>query len=552
MKRLQHLIAIATVGVLLSAPADAARPSCAGGVFVSHAPATSPVPPLLVLGEGGRVAAIGSCTIKVQKGSRKWPVRAKLVGCDGAPRKVTLRGRWTAGCDGLTIALRGKRFRHDLAATRSACGDGFVDVAGGETCESASDCGLAQQCTACGCEDTDCIPGALEAALGLDPGTADSDHDGFDDGQEDSDGDGVANCDELAHGTALNDTDSDDDGSTDGEEAANRTDPLDPLSKVLAPGDVVTAAIGQAGEADGYAFRIDVPSRHVLLRAVDLDGSEPFRICVNTYDADGDLYGAQRCGDSVARVVRNFGPGTYTIVVTDSDGADPGAYRLQYLPIEPAAATTLPVGPEAFVDGDLPRGLLHLYRFTLAATRRVAVRAGERGPVAPSVRAFEPCFAVLTEAGDPLPDAQDCNGTNAARDVAIAPGTYYVLVSDEIDDADGPYRLRMLPLQPDFAHDLAAGPQCRTLDGWGEDVDVHRITLETPSTVGIVLSQQSNEPGFQPCLRLWSETTLNAFYGTAECSGPVALSLPLAAGTYYATVHDDFRTSPGSYCLAWQ
>jgi hypothetical protein len=546
-------LAVAITAILLGlSPAAQAAPACPGGRFVAHARAESVAPLLLVVGDDGRLSALGDCTVKPQKGERKWPLRAKLTGCEDAPRRVSLRGRWTDGCHGLTLAMRGKRFRRSLAASESACGDRLVDVVRHEECESFSDCAPRGTCgDDCRCQDidmlptddTDCIPGALEARLGLDRSNPDSDGDGIDDGAEDLDGDGLPNCDEVARGTKLDDVDSDDDGASDLEEVTAGTDPLRPQSQTILPGEIVEGEITDAGRGSRYRFDLDSP-RHVLIRAVDTTGRSSFGLCINTSDAAGAAQGGPKCGDLVANLARDFAAGTYTIVVSEVHRAETGTFQLEFLPLEATGETALPTGPDALVDAELPApGFLRIHSFTLDGPRLVSVRIEARGAGA----GLEPCFVVLTEGGERVPNSERCDGgTRSDRDVELAAGRYFVVVSDENNTSDGSYRLRVLPFHPAFARDLSSGAQCRTFDGL-EDLDIYRITLPDEAA-RVVLSQESSEPGFMPCLRLWDENGLNLLLGSDGCTGPITVS-PLPAGTYYATVHDDLRNATGSYCL---
>ena len=526
---------------------------CPGGRFVGRAQAESVAPLLLVVGNRGRLSAVGGCIVKPQKRGRKWPLRAKLIDCDGAPRTVRLRGRWTDDCQMLTLAMRGRRFRRDLVAHQSTCGDQLVDVTRQEECESFSDCAPRETCgNDCRCknvdtlptDDNDCIPGALEARLGLDRTNPDSDGDGVDDGAEDLDGDGLSNCDEVARGTKLDDADTDDDGASDFEEVMAGTDPLRAVFETIVPGQIVDGEITAADQGTGYTFELDFP-RHVVIRAVDTTGRSSFGLCINTSDAAGTPQGAPKCGDVYAHLARDLPAGTYNIVVSEVHRTETGTFQLQFLPLEATDDTALPTGPDAFVDAALPGpALLRIHSFTVDGPRLVSVRIEARDGGA----GLEPCFVVLTNGGEQVPNSQRCNGdTRADRDVELSAGRYFVLVSDKNNTSDGAYRLRVLPFDPAFARDLSSGAQCRTLDGI-EDLDIYRITLSDDDSARVELSQESSEPDFTPCLRLWGEDGLNLLLGSEGCTGSIVVS-PLPPGTYYATVHDDLRNAAGSYCL---
>jgi hypothetical protein len=544
--------AIAAVLSLLPLAAQAA-PSCPGGGFVARAFAESVEPEVLVVGDDGRVSRLGSCTVKPRKGRRSWPLRARLTECEGTPTKVMLRGRWD-GCNQLVVTLRGKKFRRNLNASRSRCGDGFIDTTSNEQCESASDCRAREDCgdDDCRCQDidvlpgddADCIPGTLEARLGLNRASPDTDGDGVDDGAEDLDGDGLLNCDEVARGTALDDVDTDHDGASDSEEVTAGTDPLTPVLRMLLPGEVVGGEITPTDRGDGYQFVLDA-DRRVIIRAVDASGSSAFTLCTATFDTEGKRRGPTRCGN-IAHLSNDLPAGSYTISVWGEMANQSGEYRLQYLPLDDSLENAVPRTPDTFVDASLPGpfGLWNLHRFTVDSTRRVTVRIEAR-EILPG---FQPCFAVLRTDGTQVQESNRCSAVRADRDVELTAGTYFVAVSDEEDTSTGPYRLRVLQFHADFARDLSSGVQCQTFDGWGEDFDLYRIDPEGSDQ--LMLTQTSNEEGFRPCLRVWDQNGTQLLPPPDEntCTGPTTVELPSAG--YYASVHDDSRNATGSYCLA--
>ena len=541
---------IAIGAILLCFPLTA-QPAvkCGGGRFVAHA-AAEPVPPVLVVvGDNGRVSGLGSCKVHPQKGGRKWRLRAKLTGCADAPRKVSLRGRWADGCDALTLSMRGKRFRRTLDARQSACGDGFVDGARNEQCESFADCPPRETCSNdCRCldigtlpsDDTDCIPGALEARLGLDRTKPDSDGDGIDDGAEDLDGDGLSNCDEVARGTKLDDVDTDGDGSSDLAEVMAGTDPLTAPRQVLRPGEIVSGEIAPDA-VRRYRFELDSP-RHVLIRAIDTTGDDTFVMCVSTVDGAGTSQGPKTCGDGFAHVARSFAAGTYDIGVWELDATGSRTFQLQYLPLEEGPETTLPAGPDAQVEGELSGGLARIHGFVLDGPRRVTVRieAHEDGTD------FEPCFWILTAAGERVPQSIRC-GPKGDRDVNLAAGSYFVVVTGKDNTSSGAYRLRVLPFEPAFARDLSTEVQCRTLDG-PEDFDIYRLDLSSKPSE-LILTIVPGESEYLPCVGLWDEQA-KPLFGVGPCSGPG--EIVLRTGTYYATVHADPLDATGFYCVSLQ
>ena len=547
-------LTLTLAGVVLSLLPRAAHgaSTCPGGDFIGRAFAESVDPTVLAIGDDGRVSRFAECTVKPHKGRRSWPLRARLTKCEGLPAKVTLRGRWD-GCNELVVTLRGRKFRRTLGATRSRCGDGFIDRTNNEQCESASDCRVREDCSDvdCRCEsvdvlpgdDGDCIPGSLEARLGLNRASPDTDGDGVDDGAEDLDGDGLTNCDEVARGTALDDVDTDHDGATDAAEVAAGTDPLTPVLREIAPREVVGGTITPTDRGDAYQFVLD-DDRRVIIRAVDISRSATFSLCAATFDTEGKRRGPARCGNAVAYLSNDLPAGTYAISVYGEQPNQSGEYRLQFLPLDDDPAIGLRRDPDTFVDASLPApfGLWNVHRFTVDGTRRVSVRLEARELTA----GFEPCFAVLRPDGSQVEASNRCSAQRADRDVELTSGTYYVVVSDQGDTNVGPYRLRVLQFHPDFARELSGGPQCRTLDGWS-DLDIFRIDPEGADQ--LTLTQESSEEFFRPCLRVWDQAGVQLLPPPEvnSCTGPITIDLP--AGGYYASVHDDSRDATGSYCL---
>lgn len=526
----------------------AAAPRCQGGHFVAQAVAERVPPVLLVVGNKGHLIGLGDCTVKRLRGTRKWPLRAKLVDCPDLPPRVSMRGQWTDGCDGLVLSMRAKRFRRDLTAGPSICGDHFIDASRNETCESFADCGPRQTCgDDCRCtdigtlpsDDTDCIPGPLEARIGYDRSKTDSDGNGIDDGAEDFDGDGLSNCDELTRGTKLDDPDSDGDGVSDGAEVLAGTDPLKPQLDLLHPGQIVSGQIAP-GSVLRYQFALAAPG-HVLIRAIDTTGGNVLALCLSTTDAAGVGQGPKKCGDGFANVARSFAAGTYTVAFWELDQTATRTFQLQYLPLAASQETATPTGPDAVVDAELPGpGLARIHDFTLDAARRVFVRIQARGGDA----AFEPCFWIVTPDGVRVPDSERC-GARADRDIKLDAGSYFVVVTDKENASRGAYRLRVLALAPDFLRDLSTSSQCRTLADLG-DLDLYRLVLPNPKPKQIVLTIVPGDHDFVPCLRLW-DVQGRLIVGGDACTGPIAQPLPPLP--FYATVGADQINGTGFYCV---
>ena len=156
----------------------------------------------------GRFALIGPGLDLVVGTPDDAPVAVEAIDIAGGNERATLR----------VGALGPGRYRGTVAA-------GVTDLAGnptvGDTVWEFTIYAVA------GDADADCVPDALEVALGFDPANADSDQNGVLDGEEDSDADGLLNCAEVLVGTRLDDADSDGDTLADADEIARGTNPLD-------------------------------------------------------------------------------------------------------------------------------------------------------------------------------------------------------------------------------------------------------------------------------------------------------------------------------------
>jgi hypothetical protein len=138
-------LAIVLAVLLSPAASAAAKPvACADGRFLLPEGATVLTAPAASQRQGVSLASRaigieGSCEpahAKVKPGRRGTRVTARWRAC-GDFKKVALKGVIAApGCETLRGQLKARKTaRVDFEATRSACGDGYVDVAGGETCD---------------------------------------------------------------------------------------------------------------------------------------------------------------------------------------------------------------------------------------------------------------------------------------------------------------------------------------------------------------------------------------------------------------------------------
>lgn len=150
--------AIALVAAAASAGAAVLPPACPGTRFLVGQPLVPGVAlpfDAIAIDDAGRMAVDSGCASVDPRTSRRGMVRtirARWTTC-GPLRSVRLSVKVDeTTCDALTGTFIGRgtrRTRVDAAA--SVCGDGTLDVAAGEQCETVVDCGGEQSCVACRC-----------------------------------------------------------------------------------------------------------------------------------------------------------------------------------------------------------------------------------------------------------------------------------------------------------------------------------------------------------------------------------------------------------------
>lgn len=492
-----RVLAVATAVAVWSP--DFADAQCPGGRFVARDAIDPDAEPVLVVIDTDRKpsALTGCGIVKPQRGTKKWPLRAKLGDCATRPKKRRLLGRWSLDCAEVSLQVRGKRLRRALLAAPSACGDGLVDAQRGEQCESSADCGLGGQCY----EQCRCEPPPTTTTL-------------------------------LSTSTTST--------TVTGGTTTTTFAPIVPLG----PGDVAEVTTFALQEVHQFGIVLD-EAAPVLVRAAEITASHG-PPCVRPYDTAGEPVSPSECSDIKLPVPRDYAAGEYVLRAV---WTRTGTYVLQYLPLALGLTPALPVGFDPFIDDALPSpGLLRAYSFTLDAPRRVFVRLDDLN--LPPV--FQPCMQVFA-AGVDFGDAPSRCAEAPILDLALGAGTHFVVVSDKFHDSGGSYRLQVMQLAPAFAHELTGTMDCRTL-GDPNDLDVYKFTVTAPATpVSLVLAEfGTNADDFKPCLRLWDGENGDVLSGEPECSGTGEIDQTLDAGTYYVTIHDDFRTAAGGYCLTRQ
>jgi hypothetical protein len=149
------LIAVALVAA--AAPASAVVPPPCPGVRFLVAPSliagtTAPLDAIVIDAAGQATIASGCAATRgaFTRRNGTTTIRARWASC-GDERSVRVTAKADDTCAALagTLTARGVP-RRRFVAPASACGDGIVDAAAGEACETAADCGVGA-CVACGC-----------------------------------------------------------------------------------------------------------------------------------------------------------------------------------------------------------------------------------------------------------------------------------------------------------------------------------------------------------------------------------------------------------------
>jgi hypothetical protein len=138
-------------------------PPCPGGRFlvqgdalVAGDTAVSPEPVML----GGTQVSIGDVcsptTASVKASKQGTKVKARWAGCTGLTGKVKLKATIGSDCSVMNGTLKAPKAKLTIpfVAQRSKCGDGVLDKAGGEQCDSGAGCSPSELCT----EDCKCLP----------------------------------------------------------------------------------------------------------------------------------------------------------------------------------------------------------------------------------------------------------------------------------------------------------------------------------------------------------------------------------------------------------
>jgi hypothetical protein len=145
------LMLLSALALETPAMAKQSPPLCPGGRFVldPQVLGTAAPQPALVI-QGGQVSIDGVCppTPGTSKASRRGTVvRVRFGGCTGVAGRLKLAARLDPTCATLTGTLATRRKKRRFVASSTRCGDGVVDDAIGEQCETGIACTSGVGCT---------------------------------------------------------------------------------------------------------------------------------------------------------------------------------------------------------------------------------------------------------------------------------------------------------------------------------------------------------------------------------------------------------------------
>ncbi len=154
---------------------DVGRFLVPGAALVVGSPAATD--DVVTVASGAVAVASGCPAAHARLKAKRSGTRIRVIWsrCPGMAGRATLKGLIHPGCGTLdaTFAAPRAKVRRQFTASRSTCGDGVVDAAGGETCDGAGTCPGGSACPSdciCGGEGPVCGNGRQEAAEQCDDG----------------------------------------------------------------------------------------------------------------------------------------------------------------------------------------------------------------------------------------------------------------------------------------------------------------------------------------------------------------------------------------------
>jgi hypothetical protein len=168
-----RLVLVVLAAAILAAPGQAdakkKRTLCPGARFVVHErPLFTGDPTVTVDGvtfmpEISMLALRSGCPlnpVKLKARKKGTRIRGRWSNCTGAAGKVRLKALIDRTCQTMKGKVRAKRakVKRRFVATLSRCGDGIVDIEGGEQCEAGQACGAGLRCgQTCTCVSGDTV-----------------------------------------------------------------------------------------------------------------------------------------------------------------------------------------------------------------------------------------------------------------------------------------------------------------------------------------------------------------------------------------------------------
>jgi hypothetical protein len=218
---------------------------------------------------------------------------------------------------------------------------------------------------------------------------------------------------------------------------------------ILTPGVPETATISVVGDVNLHEFTLATDTRVTVQVLRSSGGTNGINPCVEVYSGDpaqpvagGAICAAATSLGRVGRVDLTLPAGTHFVAVRDAGGDHKGDYRVLVLPVTAAVSTSLAVGvPQTSALGEV--GEVDLYQFSLPVATGVQVwvtRVGKGSRV-------NPCLEVYAGTpAQPVPGGAVCADTTFAGQVAqvnlaLAAGTYFVIVHDAGEDDIGDYEV---------------------------------------------------------------------------------------------------------------
>jgi hypothetical protein len=326
----------------------------------------------------------------------------------------------------------------------------------------------------------------------------------------------------------------------------------------LTNGWVNPGAISAVGETDIWTIAATNGDR-MSVQIAKLSGGAGFTPRIQILAPNGASLGVKSGGVAARLDVQAYVSGTYTVAVSDANGAGAGSYGLQLAHVP--GAFSVPSGDQG---GSLTNGAIHQGTIDLGDSMdlwSVSANAGDRITlqIAKSAggAAFTPMIELIAPDGARLGVAS--GGTVARLDrQAGASGIYTVLVSDANQSANqispGTYQLQLAHEPDSFV--VPAGDQGGVLadgiDTNGEivsgDLDQWSFNSSRGDLITLQITEQTGGANFTPMIELF--TPNGERKAVAQNASAATFNVAIeSGGTYTVLVSDANQTGAGTYRL---